>query len=86
MYFQWMWLLNLCLYVATVVQNYRNMCTKVVHGNFDDKRRYDDDDDDDDDDDVSAPPLADASRKLVCSWQCWTVGRRLNSTALHSVA
>jgi len=38
---------------------------KVAHGNFDDKRRYDDDDDDDDDDDVSAPPLADASRRIL---------------------
>ena len=39
-------LLNLCLYVATVMYNYRNACVKVAYDSFDNKRRHDDDDDD----------------------------------------
>ena len=42
-------LLNLCLYVDTVMYNYRNTCVKVACDSFDNKRRHDDDDDDDDD-------------------------------------
>ena len=58
-----MWLLNLCVYVATVMYNYRNMYVKVA---FDNKGRYDEHDDDDDDYEDNDAIMQSSPTVVVC--------------------